>query len=72
MARVQQAKIPASAGYCDHVGLVLFIDGTVGNYGVFIWRGPALIGDPTAYVFRDGRMVWVKPGESVRWIEVAG
>jgi len=49
--------------------LVRFADGTHGNYPVFAYMGAAMKGDPTAYVYRAGRLVWVKPGESVAWVE---
>ena len=50
--------------------LVLFADGTSGMYVVNVYGGACLIGDPTAYVMRNGERVWVKPGESVEFIEV--
>lgn len=50
--------------------LVLFLDGTSGMRDVFLYGGAAFIGDPTAYAFRgDGSVAWVKPGESVSYVE---
>lgn len=48
---------------------VLFADGTMGRYPIHIYDGACLTGDATAYIIRNGTMVWVKPGESVSWIE---
>ncbi len=48
---------------------VLFKDGTASRCMVFIWQGACLVGDPTAYVIRNGEMVWVVPGESVSFVE---
>lgn len=49
--------------------LVLFLDGLRARLHVHLWTGACLTGDPTAYVYRDQRLVWVKRGESVSWIE---
>ncbi len=48
---------------------VLFKSGKIGRYVVFVYAGACLKGDPTRYIIRDGEMTWVKPGESVTWIE---
>jgi|HubBroStandDraft_4_1064222.scaffolds.fasta_scaffold00070_60 hypothetical protein len=48
---------------------VLFKDGTHGRFQRHIYSGGCIAGQPTAYVYRDGAMVWIKPGESVAWIE---
>lgn len=48
---------------------VLFLDGTIGRHEVFAYSGGCLVGQSTAYVIRSGQMTWVKPGESVDWIE---
>lgn len=49
--------------------MVLFADGCSAMTQVFVYGGACLAGDPTAYVLRHGRMVWVKPGDSVEWVE---
>lgn len=49
---------------------VLFLDGTMARLPVFVYAGACLDGDPTAYVYRNGKMTWVIPGESVEFIEV--
>jgi hypothetical protein len=51
---------------------VLFQDGTAGRFHVYVYGGACLKGDPTAYVMRDGRMVWVVAGESVEFVEAFG
>lgn len=48
---------------------VLFLDGISGRYEIYVYTGACFIGDPTAYVFRNDQQVWVKPGESVEFIE---
>ena len=52
--------------------IVLFADGSVERCEVLIWHGPCLVGDATAYVRRNGKYVWVRPGQSVQWVEVEG
>jgi hypothetical protein len=49
--------------------MVLFLDGTSGRFEIFRYLGACLVGQPTCYIVRQG-IVWVKPGESVNWIEV--
>lgn len=49
--------------------MVLFSDGSSGRYVVWIYTGACLAGDPTAYVVRGGSTVWVRPGESVEFVE---
>ncbi len=48
---------------------VLFHDGSFGRFPVYVHNGAALVGQPTAYVYRDNKLVWVRPGQSVDWIE---
>lgn len=48
---------------------VLFADGHIEELDVFVTSGPAMLGDPTAYVYRDGVKTWVKPGTSAEYIE---
>jgi hypothetical protein len=50
---------------------VLFLDGTCGCYQVYLYQGACLVGQSTAYVYRGGKLTWVKPGESVAFVEVA-
>jgi hypothetical protein len=52
------------------VRMVLCRDGVASRRQVFVTSGAAMVGDPTAFVQRDGRSVWVKPGESVDFVEV--
>jgi hypothetical protein len=48
---------------------VLFKDGVRLRLERHDYLGACFIGDPTVYVSRYGKLVWVKPGESVDWIE---
>lgn len=48
---------------------VLFKDGKVGRCVVHSYLGGCMRGQATAFVYRDGKLVWVKPGESVDWME---
>lgn len=48
---------------------VLFLDGSAARLPIQFYRGAALAGTPTAYVVRQDTVVWIKPGESVDWIE---
>lgn len=49
--------------------LVLFKDGKSGRFPLHLYLGACMAGDPTAYVIRGGETVWVKPGESVQFVE---
>lgn len=55
--------------HSDGRKLVLFKNGTSGRFYVNFYLGACMAGDPTAYIVVDGKMVWVKPGESVEFIE---
>lgn len=48
---------------------ILFHDGTTQRLPVHAYGGACISGQPTAYVCRDGKLVWVVPGESVAWVE---
>ena len=48
---------------------VLFLDGVALRCEVFVVGGACMVGDPTAFCWRDGRRVWVVPGESVAFVE---
>lgn len=50
--------------------LVLFRDGRLGRYVIHLYGGACFIGDPTAYIIVNGNIVWIKPGESVEFVEV--
>lgn len=50
-------------------GTILFLDGSMGRYPIHVYPGACLTGQSTAYVIRNGGMTWVKPGESVGWVE---
>jgi len=50
---------------------VLFLDGTTARKQIHIYGGACRIGQATAYVVRHGKRVWVKPGESVEFVEAA-
>ena len=52
------------------VRTVFFLDGVSSRCQVFLTSGPALVGQSTAFVLRDGVVVWVAPGESVDFMEV--
>lgn len=50
---------------------VQFADGSTGRYQVYVYQGASMAGDPTAYVIRDARLVWVALYDSHIWIETA-
>ncbi len=49
--------------------MVLFKDGKSGWFVPNYYQGACMKGDPTAYVYRGEQLVWVKPGESVQFVE---
>lgn len=49
--------------------LVIFKDGWSAFTPVYQHQGAAMVGDPTAYCFRYGKLVWVVPGVSVDFVE---
>jgi hypothetical protein len=49
--------------------LVLMKDGRLVRTQVYTHQGACLVGDPTAYIMLGGELVWVRPGESVSFIE---
>ncbi len=51
---------------------VRFKDGTLGMFVLNLYPGPCLVGDPTAYVLRDGKYVWVKPDGEGGFVETDG
>jgi hypothetical protein len=53
----------------DGKKLVLFLDGRSGAFRVYVYGGACLAGQPAAYVIRGGGLVWVRPGESVEFVE---
>lgn len=50
---------------------ILFKDGKSGMYMRHNIDGACLIGEATVYVIRAGERVYVKPGESVDWVETS-
>lgn len=48
---------------------ILLKSGKVIKQYVEISTGPAFVGDPTAFVRHEGRIVWVVPGLSVDFTE---
>lgn len=48
---------------------VLLKSGAFVRREIMLYGGAALIGDPTAYFLSNGAMIWVRPGQSVDWIE---
>lgn len=48
---------------------VLLKDGNLIRTIVWQYAGGAMVGDPTAYIMLGGRMVWVRPGQSVDFLE---
>lgn len=50
--------------------MVLFADGTADRTKVYINQGACCLDQPTAYVYRDGQRIWVRPGGSVAWVQV--
>ena len=55
----------------SNVRAVLFADGRIERHNILMYLGACLAGDPTAYVLRDGVVVWVVPGETVAFREHA-
>jgi len=53
--------------------LVLFLDGAVAYCHILRYFGACFAEQSTAYVLRGEERIfcWVKPGESVDWIEAA-
>ena len=51
------------------MGTVLLKSGVLIIRRVLRYSGAAFSGDATAYVYYHDRLIWVKPGESVEWIE---
>ena len=47
---------------------VLFFDGSEEDHVIFVDGGMAMAGDPTAFVLRNGRRVWVRR-TSGPWVE---
>jgi hypothetical protein len=52
------------------MGTVLLMSGKVVRAKVLVVTGACLVGDPTAFVEINGEIIWVKPGESVDFVEV--
>lgn len=48
---------------------ILFLDGKTSHLQIHIYMGACLSGQPGAYVYRNGQFTWVKPGESVSFVE---
>lgn len=48
---------------------VLLKNGTLVKRDVLLYTGAAFAGDPTAFFVSNSAIVWVKPGESVDWME---
>ena len=49
--------------------VINFKDGIRLFLTVYIYTGACLVGDPTAYVYRAGEMLWVKEDPTKGWIE---
>lgn len=47
---------------------VKFTDGAIENHVIRLYGGASMIGDPTAYVMRNGELVWVRP-DPIGWLE---
>ena len=63
-------EVVFEAPVVDKRRLVALCDGRQVAAEVKLVGGAALAGSPTAYCVVDGRRVWVKPGESVEFVEV--
>jgi hypothetical protein len=48
---------------------ILFLDGTVRRLPVYTYYGACFTGQATMYTIFQGNFIWIKPGESVPWIE---
>jgi hypothetical protein len=53
----------------ETMGTILLKSGEVIKRTIWTYNGPAFTGDPTAYIIYGEKIVWVKPGESVEWVE---
>ncbi len=51
------------------ISTILLKDGTVVRKQIKICIGACMIDDPTAYITINGQTIWVKPGESVGWVQ---
>jgi hypothetical protein len=49
--------------------LVQFRNGQRGMFLIHLYHGACFAGDPTAYIVYGGGVVWLRPGESVEFIE---
>jgi hypothetical protein len=56
-------------GIKNGLKFVLFKDGSSAVKQVYLYQGAALVGQATAYVMHAGKLVWVKPGQSVSWVQ---
>lgn len=50
---------------------ILFRDGTIGRFYVESYTEGAFKGDPTAFVYRNKKLVWVRPIKEIDWIDFA-
>lgn len=48
---------------------ITFKDNTCGRMEVNFYAGACMVGDPTAYVYRDGKLVWVRNDDQRGWVE---
>ena len=48
---------------------VIFRDGSTGRYHRQVYRKALLPGEPTEFVLRGGRQVWVKPARPGVYVE---
>lgn len=49
---------------------ITFKDNTCGRFQVIFYSGACLVGDPTAYVYRNQQLVWVRNEPQSGWVEV--
>jgi len=49
---------------------VTFSDKSSGKYPIYVLQGACIIGEPTAYVERNGQRVFVKPIAAETYVEV--
>lgn len=48
---------------------ITFKDNTCGRLQVKFYQGACLVGDPTAYVHRNGQLAWVRNDPHRGWVE---
>lgn len=48
---------------------ITFKDNSIGRMEVSFYFGACMVGDPTAYVYRNKQLVWVRNDPRLGWVE---